>query len=57
MQKNYDPSKHQRGKDKLAKIPVKVVNSTNNNKKPDWIRIKLKNSLTTSSPATKARII
>ena len=39
----YDPTLQQRGRDKLAKIPVKVVSGAKLDK-PDWIRIKLSNS-------------
>ena len=38
---NYDANKHQRGKDKLSRIPVKIENTQTVQKKPDWIRIKL----------------
>ncbi len=37
----YDPSKKALGKDKLARIPIKIENSAPALKKPDWIRIKL----------------
>jgi lipoyl synthase len=37
----YDPSKKTTGKDKLAKIPIKIEPSTPL-RKPDWIRIKLR---------------
>ena len=41
---SYDPTKHQRGKEKLSKIPVQVANNQKKIKKPDWIKIKLTNS-------------
>jgi len=36
----YDPEKHQRGADKLARIPVKVKPTTELPRKPSWIRAK-----------------
>ena len=41
---SYNANNHQRGKDKLSRIPVKVNTNTNKQKKPDWIKIKLKNN-------------
>ena len=35
------PDTHQRGKEKLSRIPVKVENSANRLRKPDWIRARL----------------
>ena len=45
----YNASEHQRGKDKLSKIPVKVISQTAQQKKPDWIKIKLKNNKAVSA--------
>ena len=41
---SYNASNHQRGKDKLSRIPVKINETTTKQKKPDWIKIKLKNN-------------
>ena len=38
---NYDATQHQRGQDKLSRIPVKVEHTRLAQRKPDWIRIKL----------------
>lgn len=38
---SYDATKHQRGRDKLSRIPVKVEHTRLAQRKPDWIRIKL----------------
>ena len=40
----YDPTKKTLGKDKLSRIPVKIENSAPPLRKPDWIRIQLKNN-------------
>ena len=40
----YDPSQKSLGKDKLSRIPIKIENTTEPLRKPDWIRIKLNNS-------------
>lgn len=40
----YDPTQKMLGKDKLSRIPVKIENSAPPLRKPDWIRIQLKNS-------------
>src|SRR3989338_157032 len=40
----YDPTKKSIGKDKLSRIPVKIENTDEPLRKPDWIRIKLNNS-------------
>jgi len=37
---DYDPSRHQRAKEKTSRIPIKVERTTNPLKKPDWIRVK-----------------
>lgn len=37
----YDPTKKALGKDKLARIPVKIETTTEPLRKPDWIRVKL----------------
>ena len=34
------PGKHQRGADKVARIPIKVEPTTQVKRKPDWIRAK-----------------
>ena len=39
-----DPSKKQRAADKLARIPIKIEETTNPLPKPDWIRVKLPTS-------------
>lgn len=36
-----DPSTKQKGADKVARIPVKVVSATQTLRKPDWIRVKV----------------
>ena len=36
-----DPSQKQRGAEKLARIPVKIVPTTDVLRKPDWIRIRI----------------
>src|SRR5699024_7408830 len=36
----YDPSRHQRAKEKTSRIPIKVERTTNPLKKPSWIRVK-----------------
>ncbi|MCB1827229.1 MAG: lipoyl synthase [Coxiellaceae bacterium] len=41
MSQQYDPNKKALGKDKLARIPVKIEVTTEPLRKPDWIRIKL----------------
>lgn len=41
MSQPYDPSKKALGRDKLARIPVKIEATTKPLRKPDWIRIKL----------------
>ncbi|PIZ03405.1 MAG: lipoyl synthase [Gammaproteobacteria bacterium CG_4_10_14_0_8_um_filter_38_16] len=41
---NYDPKQKTLGKDKLSRIPVKIENTAEPLRKPDWIRIQLKNS-------------
>lgn len=43
-ERQYDPSQKTLGKDKLSRIPVKIENSAPPLRKPDWIRIQLKNS-------------
>jgi lipoic acid synthetase len=40
----YNPNEKMLGKDKLSRIPVKIENSAPPLRKPDWIRIQLKNS-------------
>lgn len=40
-QQHYDPSKKALGKDKLARIPVKIEANQPHLPKPDWIRVKL----------------
>lgn len=40
----YDPLQKSLGKDKLSRIPVKIENTAEPLRKPDWIRIKLTNS-------------
>lgn len=37
---DYNPSIKQRGKDKMARIPIKIEPTVSPLKKPDWIRIK-----------------
>ena len=46
-QKKIDPKQgvHQRGKDKVARIPIKVVPSVGIQRKPKWIRAKSPNSV------------
>ncbi|OGT53443.1 MAG: lipoyl synthase [Gammaproteobacteria bacterium RIFCSPHIGHO2_12_FULL_42_13] len=39
----YDPTQKSLGKDKLSRIPIKIENTAEPLKKPDWIRIKLQN--------------
>ena len=39
-----DPTKKQRAAEKLARIPVKIEETTNPLPKPDWIRVKLPSS-------------
>lgn len=46
-----DPSKKQRNEEKLSRIPIKIVPTTEFIKKPDWIRIKV--SMTQAVPALK----
>jgi lipoic acid synthetase len=36
-----NPSQKQRGAEKLARIPVKIVPTTEPLRKPDWIRIRI----------------
>ena len=36
-----DPTKKQRGAEKMARIPIKIVNDAPPLKKPDWIRIRI----------------
>lgn len=43
-QKISEPNQKQRGREKLARIPVKIEPSTNVLRKPDWIRIRIPNS-------------
>ena len=38
---NIDPTQKQRGRDKLARIPIKIKQTTPALPKPNWIRIKL----------------
>lgn len=38
-----DPAGHQRGAEKLARIPIKVQRQTERVKKPDWIRTRVSN--------------
>lgn len=40
----YNPLEKTLGKDKLSRIPVKIENTAEPLRKPDWIRIKLQNS-------------
>ncbi len=40
----YNPNEKMLGKDKLSRIPVKIENSAPPLRKPDWIRIQLKNN-------------
>lgn len=40
----YDPAQKTLGKDKLSRIPIKIENSAEPLRKPDWIRIKLTNN-------------
>ncbi len=40
----YDPTKKALGKEKLSRIPVKVENTAEPLRKPDWIRIRLQNN-------------
>lgn len=40
----HDSSKHQRGAEKMARIPIKVEPSFNPLRKPEWIRAKAHNS-------------
>jgi len=40
----FDPTGHQRGADKLARIPIKVTPTTERVKKPAWIRARIPNS-------------
>lgn len=40
----YDPTQKALGKDKLSRIPVKIENTAEPLRKPDWIRIKLQNN-------------
>lgn len=47
-----DPTIKQRGKEKLARIPVKIEMSENLLRKPDWIRIKLP---TATAPVTQLK--
>lgn len=37
----HDPEGHQRGADKLARIPIKVIPTTETVRKPDWIRVRV----------------
>jgi len=39
-----DPEGHQRGADKLARIPIKVQRQTERPRKPEWIRAKVSNN-------------
>lgn len=39
-----DPEGHQRGADKLARIPIKVAPQTTRLKKPEWIRTRVSNN-------------
>ncbi len=41
---NLDPYRKQRGREKLARIPVKIEATETPLRKPDWIRVKLPNS-------------
>ena len=41
MSQPYDPAKKALGKDKLARIPIKIEATSEPLRKPDWIRIKL----------------
>ncbi len=43
-EQKYNPNQKTLGKDKLSRIPVKIENSAPPLRKPDWIRIQLKNS-------------
>jgi lipoic acid synthetase len=40
-EQQYDPTQKARGLDKLSKIPIKIAETTEVLRKPDWIRIKL----------------
>jgi len=40
----HDPDGHQRGADKLARIPIKVATTTTPAKKPAWIRTRVSNN-------------
>ncbi len=44
IKNNYDATQKTLGKDKLSRIPVKIENTAEPLRKPDWIRIKLTNS-------------
>src|SRR5882724_7248606 len=39
-----DPSKKQKGAEKLARIPIKIEPTTTMLRKPDWIRIRIPNT-------------
>jgi lipoic acid synthetase len=41
IEQQYDPTQKARGLEKLSKIPVKIVPTSETLRKPDWIRIKL----------------
>lgn len=43
-EKQYDPTQKMLGKDKLSRIPIKIENTAEPLRKPDWIRIKLQSS-------------
>ncbi len=40
----YNPTQKSLGRDKLSRIPIKIENTAEPLRKPDWIRIKLTNS-------------
>lgn len=40
----FDPDGHQRGADKLARIPIKVAKQTERVRKPEWIRARVHNN-------------
>lgn len=44
LKNTYNPNEKMLGKDKLSRIPVKIENTAEPLRKPDWIRIKLTHS-------------
>ncbi|MBL4647596.1 MAG: lipoyl synthase [Gammaproteobacteria bacterium] len=50
-----DPTRKQKGREKLARIPIKIDNSATRQRKPAWIRIRLDNTPAVANLKEKLR--